>query len=226
MNCFNLRFFVLSFFILQLFGCASTKITLEHIPMLETGSPLRGITSMKFLIQDFKYEKEKPSGPTTHRTALMQFYAKELPKQLEEEAKPGEVVGAIYASGLLGEKLIYLFVTDRSASDFIKHAIGNELRRNGHYILEPQYANEADITIEGIITQFNWTGVKVNITISIPSTNEHLLTKSYIGPGVPQRGIGQKPYITSFTSALSNLIKEFTTDIEFINQLKKVNESK
>lgn len=178
-------------------GCASVGIIrMERIPTLRGGSPLSGIEPVTCVIKDFRDE-----------------------------------VGEVVFSEMGG-----IVKIDRGTADIVVQAIAAELRRNGHKVMEPKDVDMADVVIDGTVKQF-WielrqhflyarilASVKVEITVTSASGGK-TLSKLYSGISA-ERGMGnrwtwEERYRDSLNEALSNMVKDFTTDPDFLDGLRK-----
>ena len=190
--------FSVIFATITLQACTTRTIKIDPIPELKSGSPLSGIEPLTFKINEFEdvrpYKKQVGVGPQSIKIEL-------------EEQK---------------------------VSDIVAQAIANELKRNGHKTLQPKESGKADVVINGIVRQY-WVEdytkiftvkvsghVEVEINVVRRQDLDKPLSKTFRGKyyysdkgvlGVWEHVINQ---------ALLQMIKEFTTDEEFLNVLKKV----
>jgi len=172
---------------------------MDQIPRLEGGSPLSGIEPVTFVIK--------------------------------AEDRTGKYVARGVAPGWRPAEL------DRKVSDVVAEAIATELKRNGHRVLDSSDINKADLVMIGIVLRY-WVDVregvfkkehigiaKVQITILRAKDSVEMLSKTY--EGVYHRtqhleipGVGY--YKDILVNALLNMVKDFTTDPEFLDCLQKI----
>lgn len=180
-------------------GCASRTIKIDPIPELKIGSPLAGIEPLTFRINDF--EDVRP-----------------LKKQ----------VGACR----VGPRIE---LDEQMVTDIIVQAMSNELKRNGHKVLKAGDAGNVDVIIDGTVRKYwiqsdNYAfSIKITGTveteINIAATNtDKPLTKTYRGEYYYETGFSITPSVWRdvINRALLEMLKEFTTDEEFLSRIKSI----
>lgn len=192
MKCRRNLIIISIFLALALQGCAAVMIIgMERIPTLKGGSPLSGIEPVTCVIKDFRDEA-------------------------------GEIVFSYVDT---------VAKIDRGAADIVAQAIATELRRNGHKVMESKDVDKADVVIDGTVKQF-WLEVqqhllsagvlahaKAEITVTSASGGK-ILSKLYSGISI-ERKMSDKNMELNLKEALSNMVKDFTTDPDFLDGLKK-----
>lgn len=190
--------FALILTVIFLQGCNTKTIRIDPIPELKTGSPLAGIEPLSFAFKEF-----------------------------EDFRTDKKHIGLCVNMGVKME------LKDQNVSEIVRQAVVNELKRNGHKILLPGEANNADVVIEGIVSRF-WIDGRANFaTISYASTVVTDITVSTVGSDKPLSKTyegnfnysgGGFPGVLEYilNQALLDMLKEFTTDEDFLSRIKQV----
>ena len=117
-------------------------------------------------------------------------------------------------------------------TEIIKEAITNELMRNGHKVLNMADANRADVMIHGDVRCFNFDfyhkpyvfNIETKLAITTNYNSDNPLIKVYRGKVEFKATFVNKR--REFASiALLEMIKEFTSDPNFLDVLQEINKS-
>ena len=185
----------------MLHGCAAYSITtipIEEVPELKIGSPLAGIRSLTFLVNEF------------------------------EDARPFK--GSVILASERGR-----IELNQKVSELVTQSIANELKRNGHKVLRSNESDNADVIIKGVVRRY-WIESKpvslfslrlsgtVEAEISVNGQGtEKVIPKIYRGDYyIDGNSIGPLIWRDILNQALTEMIKEFTTDEEFLGRIKQV----
>jgi len=190
--------FIFTSAILQ--GCTTRTIRIDPIPELKIGSPLAGLEPLNFVIKEF------------------------------EDMRPNKkLIGACR----VGPKIE---LEDQKVSEIVVDAIANEIKRNGHNVLPSAETDKADVIIDGIVRGYwiqsnNYTFsikitgmIETEIKVTTRQSKNRALSKTYQGDyyyetsGIISSGIWQHV----INEALLDMVKELTTDEEFLSRLKQV----
>lgn len=196
------RFSIAIFCLVLYCGCNVKTIKIDPLPQLQSGSPLSTVEPLTFKIKEFEDVRS---------------YKKQI--------------GATKA----GPKIE---LDEQKVSEIITQAIANELKRNGHKVLQTGKSDKADIIVEGIVRQYWVASTPGFITVTITGSVEvemnfitgqdskKPLSKTFRGNHYySDKGfLGVLEYVLN--QALLDMLKEFTTDEEFLNKLKTVRDSK
>jgi len=191
---------ILIILVITIQACGTAVIKMDQIPRLEGGSPLSSIEPVTFIIK--------------------------------AESRTGKYVGLGVAPGGRHAEL------DRKVSDVVAEAIGMELKRNGHRVLESSDINKADLVIIGIVLRY-WVEppksflvpthvgtAQTHITILKAKDSVEMLSKTYEGVYHRKEQFLKLPGVAYFKdvldNALLNMVKDFTTDPEFLDCLQKI----
>ena len=190
---------ILIFIILFLEACGTATIKMETTPELKVGSPLSGIQPITFLIKSFRDEV-------------------------------GEVVSV---SGVGVVKI------DKSANQLFSQAITAELRRNGHTVLLHENDGKADIIIDGVVKKYliefrhsSWStkafsNAEVEMTLKKSADATEGVSKLYKS-SYECDGALNNPHLfedrwrNCLHEALLDIVKDFSTDPDLLDMLKKV----
>ena len=181
---------------LALTSCATHTIKTLNQPSLQTGSPLKSVRALRVYVGEF----EDVRGLAPGFVGFM----------------PG------------GNK----YNLDRSVSQVVRDSIQSEFQRNGHICLGTGQQSQADIVIEGSVYlyMFAWTPaemtghVGVKISVKAVSRPSDLFSKKYDGNYTLSGhvfSIGTDKPHKVLNEAHLNMLKEFTTDEEFLDFLKR-----
>lgn len=200
--------FFFTSFLLQ--GCTRVLV-MDPLPELQGGSPLSEIEPITFKINGLDGE-----------------WTKKFVKVNPDSGVPETLVAFRIDKVIIHKK----------PEDLVVQAIGNELKRNGHRILDTKAHDTADIFIDVVIEQY-WTeirdlmfrgvlyeaNVKAQIAVREGLNSEYVLRKSYKGTAKHNPLIGKafyKDVRDVLNMALLDMVKDFTLDHDFLNILQKV----
>lgn len=189
---------IITFLAYMIQGCGQVPIKMRQIPELKGGSPLSGIEPVTFVFNDFIDEV-------------------------------GEIVG--FVGGFKNPVVI-----DKKVTHIVVQTITSELKRNGHKILGRNNVDKTDFIIDGNVKQYfvesqarvkvEYTAnVKVNITVSKALSHEKILSQTYSGVYKESKiwpPLAIEEYLVEMLNrALLNMVKDFTTDPDFLNILNR-----
>ena len=136
------------------------------------------------------------------------------------------------APDFVGFLVNHKYNLDKPVSQVVRDSIQSEFQRNGHICLGTEQQNQADIVIEGSVYQYMFAfdagrreiagHVGVKISVKAVSRPSDLFSKKYDGNYILRGG-----FMSGHTAqqvlneALLNMLKEFTTDQEFLGFLKR-----
>lgn len=203
MRCRIYIVFAIFFSIIVLQGCTTKTVRIDPIPELKTGGPLSGIGPLTFKINEF------------------------------EDVRPHKkIIGEAYPTHKIE-------LEDQKVPDIVAQAIANELKRNGHRVLQTGASGRADVIIGGVVRGYWVAGrdyatiskvtgsVEIEINVMTSRSKEKSFSKTYRGNyySEPFFGINllnMGPVFTDvINQALLDMIKEFTTDEEFLNKIRQ-----
>src|SRR4030042_5102168 len=102
------------FIVLTVQSCGPAVIKMDKIPEMQGGSPLSTIDPITFVINNFEDKRRAYCA--------------------DREFDPGEMVA--FCTGVGYKGCLASATLDRKPVDIVKQAITNELKRNGHNVLE------------------------------------------------------------------------------------------
>jgi hypothetical protein len=182
-------------------GCTHI-ITTTDIPALQSGSPLRSIESKTFLINEFT-DIRKISGD---------------PRIIKKDAG-------------------HTFRYDQPPATAVASAVRKELERNGHKTVETSAPTRSDYVIDGAVFKFSTitvgrmfsvtsiSTIAVKLTLSRVPNSKGVFVKAYQGiydsKGAPNIANPLSLETMVLHQALTNMIKDISTDQELIEFLQK-----
>ena len=200
MKCQKYTFIIFISILAMLQGCITRTIKIDPIPELKIGSPLAGIESLTFKINEFKDVRSNKKLVGACRVG---------PKiELEEQKVP----------------------------EIITQTIANEMKRNGHKVLQTGEADKADVIIDGTVRGYwvqsnNYTFsititgmVETEIYVTANKNMDNPLIKTYRGDYYYETSgiISPSVWRDVINQALLEMVKEFTTDEEFLSGIRRV----
>lgn len=208
-------------------SCGHSKpLNIGTLPELRGGSLLGEIEPVTFVINKFEDKRAD-------------FYSFETIKETKLLVPFENVILNKYLD-LDRNQIFYLreVILDRSISDIIVQMIASELRRNGHQVLKQEDSKKAEMIIDGTVLQYDvafstnsffkkrncyMANVKVAITVIDNFHAKKMLSKMYTGIVLnhdPKSFF--KTYLDHIKWATLNMVKDFTTDQEFLNVLQEI----
>ncbi len=176
-------------------GCTNT-LQSSTIPPLEIGSPLRGVPPRTFVIREFKDTRGVD------------------PRLLVQEG---------------GKSL----VMDKPVAAVVAESIQRELERNGHKCVSDGAQPSADYEIEGTVYKYSLSpevgifkakdtaSVGVKVVVTGLGSHKGALMKNYEGSYQLSSGVGGLPVREILNQALLNMLKEMSTDQQFVEAIQK-----
>jgi hypothetical protein len=180
-------------------GCTTYTIAQKEVPVSKTGSPLRGVEPRTIVVRDFADSRDMK-----------------------------KLVGS--QSGRFQLKI------DRPVTGIVSEAIARELERNGHRVSGPESANQANVVISGDVLRY-WvfyldtfwkfkSTANVDSQIRVAAAGVPRLSKTYRGQHLFDTAL---PIGFRFTKmsrnlldeALLDMVRQFTTDPEFLAILRE-----
>ena len=178
-------------------ACSTTTIKTAEQPALQTGSPLRGVKPLRVCLKEFQDLRGVPPDVIF------------------------DVAGKTY-------KL------DKPVATWVRESIRKEFERNGHTCVGPEGEKAADVVMDGSVyrysldaqmTQFStrFTGnVGAKISVSAAKDPAAVFAKKYDGSYYSAGfGMSIKTVVKIQNEALLSMIKELTSDQEFLDFLKR-----
>ncbi len=183
---------------LDLSGCSTTVIKTAEQPPLQTGSALRSLKPLKLCLKDFQDLR-------------------------------GTEPDVIF--DVAGKK----YQLDKPVATWVRDSIRREFERNGHTCVGPEREKEANVVIDGSVYQYSldvaffgiatsrFTGnVGAKISATAPNAPAVPFAKKYDGSFyASSRRMTIDTVIKIQNEALLAMIKELTSDQEFLDFLKR-----
>jgi len=206
----------LTFLVFGLIACHYQIIVdTNQASELKIGSPLKGIGPLTFFIEPFTSAR--------HITGV-------FTKGKFQENGPNYI--GYDAIGYNTKT----YLADKPITQVVETAIGKELQRNGHVLIDSTKQKEADVIISGVVYKYdintNATSttnhysaeVSVRIIASLRNNPDSSISKIFNGSKADQSAWGLKNETLGIMTneALRNMLADFTNDPELIEFLKKV----
>ncbi len=183
-------------------GCTYT-LKSNDVPILETGSPLKGIRPKTFAFKEFRDARGTVRGTF------------------------GEVLNVSKDPYLFKKEGIDTCRLDQLPTSFVATVIRKELERNSHTCITYSAQSNPDFIIEGSVYKFgpksggrgHVAQVAVKLTVNPIFPGKEVLIKTYEGQGAPDFHLYACK--TPLHRALLAMVKEMSTDLDLIAFLEK-----